>query len=356
MTLPARHKFLLELVKTKSFSGRESAAALLCAQRMRELGYKHVKIDEAGNVVGGNYDYVRDPHPDILLFSHLDTVGGFWLVKGDANGVSGRGAVDAKGCLASYIEAGISAPAGLKVVVAGVTEEESPTSKGAISLLSRIKPSLALNGEPSNTDGITIAYKGRILVECHSAGSPMHAGAHSENPIEKTIEYYEKLRSHFPRHHTFDSVIFNVTHIDYGRRSELNVIPGKLDFFIDVRIPPSADIEKIEQVLLSSAPSGLSVSILGSSFPGCELSTNHPLVRAMVSAVRSAGLTPRYLKKSGMADMNLSMAAGVPTIAYGPGDSKLDHTDSEFISWADYDKAVSVLEKFLQNPALARKP
>jgi LysW-gamma-L-lysine carboxypeptidase len=352
MTLPANRKFLLELVKTKSFSGKESAAALLCAQRMRELGYKHVKIDEAGNVVGGNYDYTRDPHADLLLFSHLDTVGGFWLVKADEKGVSGRGAVDAKGCLASFIEAGAKAPPALRLVVAAVTEEEAPTSRGARHLLTRLKPRLALNGEPSNTDGLTIAYKGRILAECRSEGTPMHAGSHADNPIEKTVEYYEKLRHHFPRNHAFDSVIFNITHVDYGRRDALNVIPGHLDFFMDVRVPPSKKVEDIIHLFKSSAPSGLKVSIT-ESFAGCELSPNHPLARAMVAAIRSAGLTPRYLKKSGSADMNLSMAAGIPTIAYGPGDSKLDHTDVEYLAWADYEKAIEVLQAFLQQSALA---
>jgi LysW-gamma-L-lysine carboxypeptidase len=369
MTLPAHRKFLAELVKTKSFSGHESAAALLCASRMRELGYQHVKIDGTGNVLGGNYDYTQDPHADLLLFSHLDTVGGFWLVKADETGVSGRGAVDAKGCLAAYIEAGASvlgsagaSPSGrswagaspLKLVVAGVTGEEAPTSKGANHLFTYLKPRLAVNGEPSNTSGITIAYKGRILVECHSEGSPLHAGSHAENPIEKTFEYYEKLRSHFPRHHAFDSVIFNITHIDYGRRQDLNVIPGKLDFYIDVRVPPSKDIAHIERLLLSAAPAGLEVSIIPQSYPGCELALNHPLARALVSAVRAAGLTPRYLKKSGMADMNIAMAAGIPTLAYGPGDSKLDHTDAEFLSWADYEKSIEVLAHLLQNPALRR--
>ncbi len=153
MTLSHR-RFLTELVKTKSFSGSESAAALLCAQRMRELGYKHVKIDEVGNVVGGNYDYTKDPHADLLLYSHLDTVGGFWLVKSDADGIFGRGAVDAKGCLASYIEAGAKAPKELKLVVAGVTEEEAPTSTGAKHLLTYVKPRMAVNGEPSNTSSI----------------------------------------------------------------------------------------------------------------------------------------------------------------------------------------------------------
>lgn len=239
----------------------------------------------------------------------------------------------------------------LKLVVAGVTEEEAPTSKGARHLLTYLKPRQALNGEPSNTSGLTLAYKGRVLAECRTQGSPSHAGAHAENPIEKTFEYYERLRTHFPRHHTFDSVIFNITHIDYGRKDSLNVIPGKLDFYIDVRVPPSRPPEDIVEMFRSSAPTGVEVQIR-ESFAGCELSPNHALSRTLVAAIRAAGLSPRYLKKSGSADMNLSMAAGIPTLAYGPGDSKLDHTDAEFLSWADYEKAIEVLGHFLKNPAL----
>lgn len=344
-------KFLSNLIKTQSFSGKESRAAKLCAERMRALGYKNVCIDGAGNAVGANYDYAKDPHCDVLLFSHLDTVDGFWDVKEDASGISGRGAVDAKGCLASYIEAGAHPPPNLKVVVAGVVEEEAPTSKGTYHLLTYLKPRMAVNGEPSNLDGVTLAYKGRIVVECRTEGEAAHAGMKADNPIEKTIEYYEKLRQHFPRHHTFDSVIFNVTHIDYGKRDSLNIIPGHLDFFIDVRIPPSADIGKIKQLFRSSAPNGVKVNI-PEAFPGCEISPTEPVVRAMVAALRSNSLAPRYLKKSGSADMNISMSQGIPTIAYGPGDSKLDHTDHEYLKWADYEKAILVLKSFLHNPAL----
>ncbi len=339
-------KFLHELVSTESFSGNEGKASEICASRMRELGYKHVTVDEAGNAVGANYDYQKDRKPDLLLFSHLDTVKGFWKVKEDRLGVSGRGAVDAKGCLASYIEAGAHAPDSLKLVVAGVTEEEAPTSKGTRHLLTYLKPKLAVNGEPSNCDGITVAYKGRILVECRSEGEAAHAGMKAENPIERVIEYYEKLRGHFPRHHTFDSVIFNVTHIEYGKRDALNIIPTNLDFFMDVRVPPNQDIKKIESLFRTSAPPGIKVRI-AECFPGCETSLNHPLARAMVSSIRNHGMVPRYLKKSGSADMNLTMAEGIPTIAYGPGDSKLDHTDREYLAWADYEKAIGVLKDFL---------
>ncbi len=344
-------KFLSGLIRAKSFSGQEGAAAKLCAERMRQLGYRHVRIDEAGNAIGANYDYTKDGKCDLLLFSHLDTVGGFWDVKEAASGISGRGAVDAKGCMASYIEAGASAPSQLKVVVAGVVEEEAPTSKGTYHLLKHLKPKMAVNGEPSNLEGVTIAYKGRIVVECRTEGEAAHAGMKADNPIERTFEYYEKLRQHFPRHHTFDSVIFNVTHIDYGKRDSLNIIPGHLDFFMDVRIPPNADIEKIKHLFKSSAPAGVKVNI-PEAFPGCEIEPASLLARAMVAALRSQGLTPRYLKKSGSADMNITMAKGIPTIAYGPGDSKLDHTDKEYLKWSDYEKSIGVLKAFLHNPTL----
>jgi len=47
----------------------------------------------------------------------------------------------------------------------------------------------------------------------------------------------------------------------------------------------------------------------------------------------------------GSADMNITIDAGIPTIAYGPGDSSLDHTPDEFILLKDYEKAIEVLEK-----------
>ncbi|MBI5222890.1 M20/M25/M40 family metallo-hydrolase [Candidatus Micrarchaeota archaeon] len=353
---PASHRFLEELVQTQSFSGQERAAAEVCAKRMRELGYKYVDIDSAGNVVGANYDYRKDPNADLLLFSHLDTVAGFWPVKTDNEGISGRGAVDAKGCVASYIEASANPPEGIKLIVAGVTEEEAPISVGIRELLKYIKPKYAVNGEPSNCDGITIAYKGRILVHASVRGESAHAGMKTENPIEKLVEYQQKLSTEFPRNHAFESVIFNITHIEYGKKNSLNSIPDSLDFFIDVRIPPTRSTTEIRELLISLAPAGLKIDFENTEqLSGCEISLNDPLVRRMVGAARSQKITPRYLRKSGSADMNITMDAKIPTIAYGPGDSKLDHTDREYLRWSDYELAILVLKDLIKQTAAVRK-
>ncbi|MEM2962874.1 MAG: M20/M25/M40 family metallo-hydrolase [Candidatus Anstonellales archaeon] len=341
-------EFLYSLVNTQSFSGHEQAAANLCKERMIELGYSYVKIDSAGNVIGANYDYNKYPYPDILLFSHLDTVSGFWEARKSREGISGRGVVDAKGCLASILEAGIHSPSDVKVVVAGVVEEEAPTSKGIRHLLSYLQPKMALNGEPSGCSGVIIAYKGRIVINCRADGEEAHAGISTENPIEKMVSYYQNLRPHFPKKNTFDSVVFNVTHIDYGRVDKLNVIPGYLDFYMDVRVPPTKNPEEIIALFRSLAPKGIKINIKEKLF-GCEINQSHPLVRKLVLAIRSTNLTPKYIKKLGSADMNITMAEGIPTVAYGPGDARLDHTNKEFLSWKDYDTAIAVLKNFLSN-------
>ena len=64
----------------------------------------------------------------------------------------------------------------------------------------------------------------------------------------------------------------------------------------------------------------------------------------MISAIRDSGLHPRYVKKSGSADMNITVHSGIPTIAYGPGDSALDHTPNEVILLADYEKSIDVMK------------
>lgn len=234
-------------------------------------------------------------------------------------------------------------------MVAGVTEEEAPTSKGAYHLLTYAKPKMAINGEPSNTAGVTVAYKGRLVVECRTHGHAMHAGMAAENPIERTIEYYEKLRSVYPLHkNKFDNVILNLTQIHAGSHDALNVVPETIDFDIDVRIPPSISPKEVADTFRRLAPHNVSVKV-HESLPGVETDVNHPLCRAMVGAIRECGLVPRYVKKHGSADMNITITKGIPTIAYGPGDSSLDHTPNEVILLSDYEKAVEIMKKTLMN-------
>ena len=90
------------------------------------------------------------------------------------------------------------------------------------------------------------------------------------------------------------------------------------------------------------------VERLGYAVPawGCEKNTK--LVRSFLSGVRSQGGEPRFVYKTGTADLNIVAPVWqCPAVVYGPGDSNLDHTPNEHIELEDYKKAVDVLASAL---------
>jgi len=68
-----------------------------------------------------------------------------------------------------------------------------------------------------------------------------------------------------------------------------------------------------------------------------------------LAAIRQAGGEPSFTLKSGTSDMNVVAPVwGTPILAYGPGDSALDHTPDEHILVSEYLRAVDVLEAVLR--------
>jgi LysW-gamma-L-lysine carboxypeptidase len=91
---------------------------------------------------------------------------------------------------------------------------------------------------------------------------------------------------------------------------------------------------------------------LGEPVPAYRGQKNNALVRAFVSSIRQGEGEPGFLLKSGTSDLNLVAPAwGCPAVAYGPGDSSLDHTPHEHISLVEYERAVSVLERLIRTLA-----
>ncbi len=89
---------------------------------------------------------------------------------------------------------------------------------------------------------------------------------------------------------------------------------------------------------------------LGYAIPAWACEKNTQLVRAFLKAIRSQGGEPRFVYKTGTADLNIIAPVWkCPALVYGPGDSALDHTPNESIAFKDYTKAVSVLCSVLCN-------
>ncbi len=76
---------------------------------------------------------------------------------------------------------------------------------------------------------------------------------------------------------------------------------------------------------------------------------SNPLVRAFLQAIRDEDGTPGFVVKTGTSDMNLvGPAWGCPILAYGPGDSSLDHTPDEHIEIAELESSIGVLGRAIR--------
>ncbi|HKP30641.1 MAG TPA: M20/M25/M40 family metallo-hydrolase, partial [Gemmatimonadales bacterium] len=75
-----------------------------------------------------------------------------------------------------------------------------------------------------------------------------------------------------------------------------------------------------------------------------------PLVAAFLRAIRAEGGQPRFVTKTGTADLNVvgPVWPTVPMAVYGPGDSALDHTPDEHVEIAEYERAIRVLVGMLE--------
>ena len=75
-----------------------------------------------------------------------------------------------------------------------------------------------------------------------------------------------------------------------------------------------------------------------------------PLAHAFVDAIRAEGLRPAFKLKTGTADLNVvGPIWQCPIVAYGPGDSALDHTPQEHVDIAEFERSVRVLTRVIQS-------
>jgi len=342
---------LLEgLIRHYSPSREERSAVEFLVGRMKALGLSDAHVDEVGNAVAA-----KGSGPEVLLIGHIDTVHGELPVRNDGEFVYGRGACDAKGPLATLVMA--AAQLGeqelpFRLVVAGVVEEEIDSSKGARHLMRKISPRHAILGEPSNTNGVTIGYKGRMLAKCTAYAEKGHSASLMENAIEKGLLFYERLRKDFAVGTSFDKVMMNLTQAN-SVGEDFNVNPHEFRFAIDIRVPPGMGAYGIAERIIKMAPKDVKVQFT-EVLDGVETDMNDAAARALVKAVRKHGLHPRFVHKLSSSDMNI-INAKVKTVAYGPGDSKLDHTDAEKVSIKEYLLAIEIVKDALRELAAKEK-
>jgi LysW-gamma-L-lysine carboxypeptidase len=284
-----------------------------------------------------------------VLLGHIDTVEGFIPVRQEGDLLYGRGAVDAKGPMATFISAAVRArPRDLRIVVIGAVEEEAASSRGARYVEPLRRPQFAVIGEPSGWSGITLGYKGRLWIDYALERPVRHSAGPGTSAPEEAVDFWHSLRAlatDFNRERKqFETLDPSLRRIN----SSADGFAERAEQLISLRVPVGFDVESFKGSARSLAgDASLAFSNEDAPF---RADKNNALVRAFLGGIRAAGGEPRFKLKTGTSDMNVvGPAWGCPIVAYGPGDSTLDHTPNEHISLAEYRKAIAVLVDVLES-------
>jgi LysW-gamma-L-lysine carboxypeptidase len=336
-------ELLTAMLLVPSESGQEDAVASLLVSRLLRAGFG-VDVDAAGNVVAT----WGDGPETVALVGHIDTVPGHIDVRREGDLLHGRGAVDAKGPLATAIAAVSRQPrdgARRFVIVGAVAEETS--SIGARHLAeSMAAPSSLVILEPSGWDAVTIGYKGSLRLGVSIDQAQAHGAAREPSAPDLCVGVVRALQDYAAQLNgdsgVFDRVDIRVLRFD----SWSDGLTDRANMDLGVRTPPGCDSDALIEVAQTAVPGG-SLRILGRE-PGIRTDRGSSLARGFVAAIRAHGGTPRFKVKTGTSDLNVLVPAwGCDAVAYGPGDSKLDHTPYEHVSIAELERAVAVLEAAL---------
>ncbi|MFI5496376.1 M20/M25/M40 family metallo-hydrolase [Actinoplanes sp. NPDC051859] len=333
---------LHDMVRIPSVSGFEAELAGFLAARMARLGFA-TSVDAVGNVRGE----IGDPAgPELLLLGHADTVPGALPVRLSDGILYGRGAVDAKGPLAAMICAaarlGPAFPA--RIVVIGAVDEER-TSRGARHLVDRMRPDAVVIGEPSGATSVGLGYKGVLRFRIDVTVPPAHTSSPDPGAVEVAAGLWNAVGVAAQQWNAADASLFDrVIPSLIGLSGDLRQAVAE----ISCRVPTGFDADRF----LGGLPLGTHALTVVEQVPAVRSPRTDPVVRALSAAIRDTGARPTPKLKLGTADWNVvGPAWGVPTAAYGPGDSHLCHTEQEHIALSEYWTAIDVLAAAL--PRLA---
>jgi len=400
-------ELLTTLISTPSPSHREQAAVQILVDWMTTHGLDS-HIDSAGNAVG----IAGAGDKTLVMLGHIDTFGGMLPVRRDGDILHGRGTVDAKGSLCAFAAATSQAriPDGWRVVVIGAVEEECPTSAGAHYAVTQYTPEMCIIGEPSRWDRLTLGYKGRLICDWEVRTGLAHSANPTASPAELAFSAWTSVQAYAAgvnegRGKTFEQLLVTLHAVNTGDdgihgwarmtvgfRLPPDVSPEGLEAAVrnilapltpnpsptggeglnSYVIPPSPIVQKtlnisaippsplVQKTLnISAIPPSPLVGEGGQGGEGLRFYSHTPtyaaprdtsLSRLFRAAIRAEGGTPAFVYKTGTSDMNIAGPIwNCPILAYGAGDSSLDHTPHEHIDLNEYLRSIRVLTRVIES-------
>jgi LysW-gamma-L-lysine carboxypeptidase len=238
--------------------------------------------------------------------------------------------------------------------------EETAGSMGARHLAPRWNPDACIIGEPSGFDGVTLGYKGRLLMTARATCPNTHTAGQQPSACDQVNSLWNSILARVERFNTgidraFDQIQATLREL----ASTSNGLEQHARLESGFRLPPAITptqlinmMSEIRDQLLDAHPE-LCIDL---TFEGPEVAhatiRSDPVVRALSSSIRFHGHRPRPKLKTGTADLNVVAPIWkCPIAAYGPGDSALDHTPNEHINLQEFHDSIEILTRAIETLA-----
>jgi LysW-gamma-L-lysine carboxypeptidase len=334
---------LLEMLAIPSPTGSEWRLAAALRERLAGAGFE-AGIDPAGSVVATWGEGPRE----VMLLGHLDTVPGAIPPRREDGRIFGRGSVDAKGPLAAAIAAVLRQPRtpGTRFTVVGCVDEEGD-SRGARQVATRPAPACLIVLEPSGWEAVTVGYRGIVRAELRLEDALRHRAAPESTVADRLVALLARLQVQLEERGAgrspFHRADLRVTGLEVAGTGLRETAVARLQF----RLPP--DLGSASLLDWLDGERGEAELLVQFAVDAVHTPRDSRAARALTRAIRHRGGAPHHKVKTGTADMNLLVPRwGCPAVAYGPGDSHLDHTPDEAVDVLELERAVDVLDSALK--------
>lgn len=358
-----------ELVRQKSYSGKEQGVVAVLQKNMKEMGFDEVTIDRYGNMIGcirGN-----KPGKKILFDGHIDTVPvteeDKWKYPPFAaeihdGKIYGRGTSDMKGAVAAMTcaAANFAQDTGKnfagEIYVAGVVHEECFEGVAAREISRYVTPDYVVIGEASQLN-IKIGQRGRAEIIVEAFGKACHSANPEKgiNAVYKMAKVIEAIRGLKPtRHPVLGDGILELTDIKSSPYPGASVVPEYCRATYDRRLLVGetkesvlAPIQELLEKLMEEDPDlkvkasyavGKERCHTGNEiegerfFPGWLYDEQEPFVQDVCLELKNSGFNPQITQYNFCTNgSHYAGEAGIPTFGLGPSQENLAHTMNEYI-------------------------
>ena len=384
---PGLLALLQDLVRLRSVNGRDSEAAVAhrLAQEAERLGLdaELVALDPARpNVL---VSWGRGP-AGFALIGHMDTVAegdaAQWThppfaAEVDGDRVIGRGTADNKAGLACGLytlarlrDQGRLDPARVRVVVAGVVDEESGASSplGVRHLLDQGR--LPVQGAIYTyaSDIVCIGHRGLLRLTLTALGQSAHtgsaewharrAGVNAVTGLAAALLRLEQLDLPAPPHPAFEGLGCTITPgtLFHGGEFE-SIVPAQATALVDIRLMPGQDPDQVIAAVQSAldteqaARPGLRLSLaVKNRLPGAAIPAGHRLARLAQQHAQAVTGRPWPIAGAGPANEGyMLIKAGIPTLpGFGPRGGSV-HAPDEWVSVRSLGETVAVYAAVIED-------